>query len=143
MEKFTKFVSKEIAEKNKNTYVLDASGKILGRFASEIAKILRGKHKPDFTPNIDTGDKVVVINADKIAVTGAKEAQKIYYRYSGYIGGQKKTRYKDALKKNIILHAIKGMMPKTKLAKQQIKKLQIFPADIIGLETENFIRVEI
>ncbi len=141
MEKFTRFVSKEEAEKNRKTYVLDASGKILGRFASEVAKILRGKHKADFTPNIDTGDKVIVINADKIAVTGAKEAQKIYYRYTGYIGGQKKTRYRDALKKNIVLHAIKGMMPKTKLARKQMKKLEIFPSDIS--EDKNFIRVRI
>ena len=113
----------------KSWFLLDAEGKTLGRFASEIAKILRGKHKPTFTPHVDTGDGVIIINADKIKVTGAKEAQKIYRYYTGHIGGMREVPYavmKDRKPDYIIKHAVRGMMPKTKLGRAQMKKLRIF-----------------
>lgn len=124
----TTVLTKEQA-RNKNWFILDASGKTLGRFASEVAKILRGKHKPDFTPNVDCGDGVIIVNAEKIAVTGSKEAQKVYRHYTGYIGGMKEVPFKDMKAKHptrILIHAIKGMLPKTKLGKAQIKKLRVF-----------------
>lgn len=111
-------------------FVADAEGKILGRFASEVAKILRGKHKPTFTPHVDTGDHVVIVNAEKIQVKGAnKPQQKIYTRYSGYPGGLKKQTYEDALETRptfVLEHAIKGMLPHNKLGRQMIKKLRVY-----------------
>ena len=107
---------------------LDASGKTLGRFAAEVAKILRGKHRPDFTSHVDCGDGVVIINAEKIQVTGMKEARKIYRSYTGFIGGLREVPYRTMMARNpthILMHAIKGMMPKTRLGGQQIKKLRI------------------
>ena len=96
----TKFVSKEEALKNRKCYLLDANGKTLGRFASEISKILRGKHKPDYTPNIDTGDAVIIINAEKMKVTGSKSARKVYRRHTGFLGGLRETPYRVMLKRN-------------------------------------------
>ena len=126
----TKFVSKAEALKTKKYFLFDAKGKTLGRFATEISKILRGKHKPDYTPNIDTGDFVVVINADQIKVTGTKEARKVYRHHTGWVGGLVETPYREMLKKKpeyIIYKAVKGMLPvKSKLARQQLKKLKIF-----------------
>ena len=142
----TKFISKEEAQKNKRHFLLDAKGKVLGRFASEIAKILRGKHKADFTPNIDTGDGVIVINADKIQVSGAKEAQKTYIHHTGWIGGLKEISYEDMKRKKpeyIIFHAVKGMMPKTKLAKAQIKNLKVFVNDKHNMDAQKPIVVNI
>lgn len=111
-------------------FVADAEGKVLGRLASEVAKILRGKHKPIFTPHVDTGDHVVIINADKIMVKGAnKPEQKVYTRYSGYPGGLKKQTFADAMEKRptfVLEHAIKGMLPHNKLGRQMIKKLRIY-----------------
>jgi large subunit ribosomal protein L13 len=111
-------------------FVADAEGKILGRLASEVAKILRGKHKPMFTPHVDTGDHVVIINADKIMVKGAnKPEQKVYTRYSGYPGGLKKQTFADAMEKRptfVLEHAIKGMLPHNKLGRQMIKKLRVY-----------------
>ncbi len=112
--------------------VLDASGKTLGRFAAEVAKILRGKHKPTFTPNADTGDGVIILNAEKIRVTGAKEAQKVYRRYTGHIGGLREVPYRVMQEKKpefIITHAVRGMMPKTKLSRSQQKRLRVFAGD--------------
>jgi len=123
----TIFLTKEKV-RTKKWYLLDAAGKTLGRFASEVAKILRGKHRPDFTPNVDCGDGVVIINAEKIKVTGNKETQKVYRHYSGYIGGLKETPYKEMQAKHperIIFSAVKGMLPKTPLGKSQIKKLRV------------------
>ena len=100
---------------NREWYVVDATGHTLGRLASEIAKILRGKNKPIYTPHIDTGDYVVVINADKIKVTGKKMDQKIYYNHSGYVGGMKETTLKEKMAKkpeDVIYLAVKGMLPK-------------------------------
>lgn len=129
-ESKTPMVRKEDAEQN--WFVLDASGKTLGRFSSEIAKILRGKHKTSFTPNIDNGDGVIVINAEKVRVTGAKEATKIYRHYTGFIGGMKEIPFRDMLAKKpteIIWRAVKGMMPKSRLGKQQLRKLRVFAGE--------------
>lgn len=110
-------------------YVIDATGHTLGRLSSEIAKILRGKNKPIFTPHIDTGDYVIVINADKIKVTGKKMEQKIYYHHSDYVGGMKKTTLKEMMEKkptNVITLAVKGMLPKGPLGRQMLKKLRVY-----------------
>lgn len=113
-------------------YLLDASGKTLGRFCSEIAKILRGKHKTSFTPNVDNGDGVIVINAEKIVVSGAKEAQKLYRYYTGHIGGLREVPYRNMRDRHpdySIRVGVKGMMPKSRLGKQQLRKLRIFKGD--------------
>ena len=110
-------------------YVVDATGMTLGRLASEIAKVLRGKNKPIFTPHIDTGDNVIVINAEKIAVTGKKMNQKIYYHHSDYVGGMKETTLKEMLAKKpeyVIEHAVKGMLPKGPLGREMYKKLFVY-----------------
>ncbi len=128
-KKITQFVSKEEALANRRWYLFDAQGKTLGRLASEIAKVLRGKHKPDFTPNVDTGDGVIVVNAAKVHVTGSKEQQKLYRSYTGYIGGLKEIPYatmKEKKPEYILWHAVKGMLPKTRLGRKQIKKLHIY-----------------
>lgn len=125
----TKFLTKKEAIESQNWYLFDATGKTLGRFAAEIAKILRGKHRPEFTPYIDCGDGVVIVNAEKIAVTGMKRARKIYRRYTGFIGGLRETPFDTMIARNpeyVLMHAIKGMMPKTRLGDQQVKKLRIF-----------------
>jgi len=122
------FVAKEY-EIDKKWYLIDASNKILGRLASEIATILRGKHKAIFTSHMDAGDYVIVVNADKVALTGAKLDKKIYYRHSGYVGGLKETTARQMLEKkpeNIIMLAVKGMLPKTSLGRRQLKKLKIY-----------------
>ena len=110
-------------------YVVDATDKTLGRLASEIAKVLRGKNKAIFTPHIDTGDYVIVINAEKIAVTGKKLDQKIYYHHSDYVGGMKETTLKEKLAKKpeeVIELAVKGMLPKGPLGRQMYKKLFVY-----------------
>ena len=110
-------------------YVVDATGMTLGRLASEIAKILRGKHKPIFTPHMDTGDYVIVVNAEKVKVTGKKLDQKIYYRHSGYVGGLKETTLKDMLKRHpdrVLRYAVKGMLPKGPLGRKMFKKLFVY-----------------
>jgi large subunit ribosomal protein L13 len=142
----TKFVTKEEAEKSRKWYLLDAEGKTLGRFASEIAKILVGKHRTDYTPHIDCGDGVVVVNADKIIVTGNKEAQKVYRRYTGYIGGLRETPYRDMQMKKpeyIITHAVKGMVAKTKLGRKQLKKLRVFAKDTHNMQAQQPVKVNI
>ena len=110
-------------------YVVDATGMTLGRLASEVAKVLRGKNKPIFTPHIDTGDNVIVINAEKIVVTGKKLDQKIYYHHSDYVGGMKETTLKEKLAKkpeSVIELAVKGMLPKGPLGRQMLKKLHVY-----------------
>ena len=110
-------------------YVVDAEGKTLGRLASEVAKVLRGKNKPTFTPHIDTGDYVIVVNAAKIAVTGKKLDLKIYYHHSDYVGGMKETTLREMLAKKpekVIELAIKGMLPKGPLGRQMITKLHVY-----------------
>lgn len=142
----TLLLTKEEAESSKGWILLDASGKTLGRFASEIAKILRGKHKTTFTPHIDCGDGVIIINASQIEVTGNKEAQKLYRHYTGYIGGLREIPYRVIMEKkptHIIRQAVQGMMPKTKLAKAQLKRLRIFAGDNHQMQAQKPITVEI
>ena len=109
-------------------YVIDAEGKTLGKLAVEAAMILRGKKKPTYTPHIDTGDYVIVINAEKVAVSGKKESDKVYKRHSGYPGGLKETNFEDMMAKHpteAVRHAVKGMMPNGKLGRQMYKKLKV------------------
>ena len=113
----------------KKWYVVDASGQTLGRLASEVAKILRGKNKPEFTPFVDTGDYVIIVNAEKIAVTGKKLSQKIYYRHSDYVGGMKETTLKEMLDRHperVLELAVKGMLPKGPLGREMYKKLHVY-----------------
>lgn len=110
-------------------YVVDAEGQTLGRLASEVAKVLRGKNKPVFTPHIDTGDYVIVINAEKITVTGKKLDQKIYYNHSEYVGGMKETTLREMMAKKpekVIELAVKGMLPKGPLGRSMITKLHVY-----------------
>ena len=114
-------------------YVVDAEGKTLGRLASEVANVLRGKNKPTYTPHIDTGDYVIVVNAEKIQVTGKKLDQKIYYHHSEYVGGMKEATLREMMQKKpefVITHAVKGMLPKGPLGRQMLKKLQIGRAHV-------------
>ena len=117
------------AEIERKWYLVDATDKTLGRLASELAQILKGKHKPTYAPNVDAGDFVVVINAEKIAVTGRRLDQKVYYRHSGYPGGLTETKLKDMLQKHPerpIKMAVKGMLPKNVLGRQMLTKLKVF-----------------
>ena len=110
-------------------YVVDAEGKTLGRLASEVAKVLRGKNKAIFTPHIDTGDYVIVVNAEKVKVTGKKLLQKVYYNHSDYAGGMKETTLKEMLAKHperVIEHAVKGMLPKGPLGREMYTKLFVY-----------------
>ena len=110
-------------------YVVDAEGQTLGRLASEIAKVLRGENKPVFTPHVDTGDYVIVINAEKISVTGKKLDQKIYYNHSDYVGGMKETTLREMMAKKpekVIELAVKGMLPKGPLGRSMITKLHVY-----------------
>ena len=110
-------------------YVVDANGKTLGRLATQIADALRGKRKPEYTPHCDTGDFVVVVNAEKIAVTGNKRADKKYYRHSGYPGGLRSRSFEEMLARRpeeIIRLAVKGMMPRNRLARKQLTKLKVY-----------------
>ncbi len=124
-----KTVSRRKEDVSRKWYVIDADGEVVGRVSSRIASVLRGKHKPDFTPHVDTGDNVIVINADKVRFTGSKWKQKEYISYSGYPGGQKfRTAEVQAEKRPeaILEMAIKGMLPKTKLGRAMIKKLFVY-----------------
>ena len=110
-------------------YIVDASGKTLGRLSSELARRLRGKHKPMFTPHVDTGDYIVVINAEKVAVTGKKLQDKMYYRFTGYIGNMKSENLSQALAahpERVIETAVKGMLPKNPLGRAMFKKLKVY-----------------
>ena len=110
-------------------YVIDADGVVLGRLASQVALMLRGKHKPTFTPHVDTGDYIIVVNTDKIAMTGRKLDQKIYYHHSGYPGGLKETKYRDLLANKsefALKKAVRGMLPKGPLGYAMMKKLHVY-----------------
>ncbi len=124
-----KTLSAKPNEVERTWYVVDAEGKTLGRLSTEIARILRGKHKPSFTPHVDTGDYVIVINADKVRVTGKRLDQKMYYRHSGYMGGLKTVPLRRMLEthpERVIEHAVKGMLPKNRLGRQMYKKLKVY-----------------
>jgi len=110
-------------------YVVDAEGKTLGRLATEVATVLRGKHKPTYTPHMDCGDYVIVVNADKVEVTGKKRKEKIYKRHTGYPGGLREITFEKLIARKpeeIVRHAIKGMMPKGRLGRQMYKKLKVY-----------------
>ena len=124
-----KTYSQKASEVQRDWYVVDATDQTLGRLATQIATLLRGKHKPTFSPNLDGGDFVIVVNAEKVHLTGRKEDQKMYYRHSGYPGGLKETPYRRMLANHpdrILRFAVKGMLPKTRLGRQQILKLKIY-----------------
>jgi len=113
-------------------YVVDADGMVLGRLASQVANILRGKTKPIYTPHVDTGDYVIIINADKAILTGKKLDQKIYYHHTGYVGGLKETKYRELMSKKsefAVRHAVVGMLPKGPLGRQMAKKLFVYAND--------------
>jgi large subunit ribosomal protein L13 len=124
-----KTYSQKASEIQRDWYVVDASGQVLGRLATQIATLLRGKHKPTFTPHLDGGDFVIVTNAEKIRVTGRKADQKVYYRHTGYPGGLKMTSYKMMREKHpdrILRQAVKGMLPKNRLGRRLMTKLKIY-----------------
>jgi large subunit ribosomal protein L13 len=121
-------------------FVFDATGKTLGRFASELAKILRGKHKPTYTNHEDAGDGVIVINAEKIRVTGSKEAQKIYRYHTGAMSGMREIPYRRMHERKpayIIEHAVRGMVPRSRLGRQQIKRLKVFAGTEHNLQAQS------
>lgn len=127
-------------------FILDAEGKTLGRFASEVSKILRGKHKPAYTPHADSGDGVIIINAEKIKVTGAKEAQKLFRYYTGHIGGLREIPYRTMLARKpeyIIESAVKGMMPRSRLGSQQLRRLRIYAGTEHDLAAQKPVKVNI
>ena len=129
-EKLTRFI--QSADADIKWFVVDAQDQVLGRLASKVARIIRGKDKPVFTPNTDTGDHVIVINAEKIKVTGKRESLKTYKHHSGYPGGLKEKSYTEMLRTKpefVIRNAVKGMLPKTKLGDKLIKKLKVYKGD--------------
>ncbi|MCK5620397.1 MAG: 50S ribosomal protein L13 [Candidatus Krumholzibacteria bacterium] len=117
------------ADISEHWYVVDASDKALGRLASEIAKVLRGKHRPEFSPHLSLGDHVIVVNAEKVYLSGNKREQKVYYSYSGYQGGLKMRTIKQVLDKDpsrVVQHAVKGMLPHNRLGRRLLKKLKVY-----------------
>lgn len=125
-------------------FVLDATGKTLGRFAAEVSKVLRGRHRPDFTPHVDCGDGVIVLNADKIVVTGSKRQQKIYRYYTGSMSGLREIPFHTMQARKpayIIESAVKGMLPKTRLARAQMKRLRVFAGNEHDMEAQQPITV--
>ena len=127
-----KTYSAKVSDIKRERHVIDASGKVLGRLATQVAGLLMGKHKPIFSRNLDTGDFVVIINADKVRVTGNKAKQKLYYRHSGYPGGLKSISLEKMMQTNptrVIEYAVKGMLPHTRLGASMMKKLQVYVGD--------------
>lgn len=123
----TQFASVESV--SRNWHLLDADGQVLGRLASKVASVLRGKHKPTFTPHVDTGDFIVVVNADKVKVTGKKTSDKLYWTHSGFVGGEKSVSFEDQLDVHptrVIEHAVRGMLPKGPLGRKMFKKLKVY-----------------
>lgn len=136
----------KVEEVSRQWLVIDAKGMTLGRLASEIAKVLRGKHRPDYTPHIDSGDGVIVINAAQVSVTGNKEAQKIYRHYTGYIGGLREKSYREVMQKKpttILQRAVEGMIPATKQGRAQLRRLRIFADSRHDLAAQKPIKVSI
>lgn len=124
-----KTFSAKPAEVKRDWYVIDATGKTLGRLATEVARRLRGKHKPEYTPHVDTGDYIVIVNAEKVHVTGNKFNDKMYYQHSGYPGGMKSTSFEKMIQKSperIIEIAVKGMLPKNPLGRAMYRKLKVY-----------------
>lgn len=124
-----KTISVREQDVKRDWYVIDAQGQTLGRLATRTATILRGKHKPDFTPHVDCGDYVIIVNADKVHVTGQKMTQKRYYRHSGYLGGLKEVSLRDQLQtfpNRVLEAAVRGMLPKNRLGRRLFKKLKVY-----------------
>lgn len=141
-----KTYSAKPGEVERKWYLIDATGKPLGRLASEIAKRLRGKHKPQFTPHVDTGDHIVVINAGRVAVTGDKKNAKLYHRHSGYIGNLKTTSLKEMLERHperAIEVAVKGMLPRNRLGRAMLRKLRVYAGEQHGHEAQQPATLEI
>ena len=144
MNKSTHFAKK--GEVQRNWVLIDAEGATLGRLATKAAMILRGKNKPQYTPNVDTGDFVVIINADKVQLTGVKADHKEYWRYSGWLGGLKTESFKEAMQKHperVIEHAVKGMLPKTTLGRQQLRKLKVYAGPEHPHQAQNPVKIEL
>ena len=139
-------VSKEAARENKEWVVIDATDQVVGRLCSKVAKLLRGKHKPSFTPHVDCGDNVIIINADKVVLTGNKANTKSYWRYSGYLGGLKTESFKEAMAKHperVIEHAVKGMLPKTTLGRKQGMKLKVYAGPEHPHAAQNPVKIDV
>jgi len=137
---------REATNHKRKWFIFDASKKTLGRFASEVAKVLRGKHSPEFTPSTDTGDGVIVINAEKICVTGSKRVQKPYRHYTGHMSGMREVNFETMQARNpecIIERAVKGMMPKNRLTDAQMKHLRIFKGAEHDMQAQAPIQVQI
>jgi len=127
-------------------FVVDAEGQTLGRLASEVAKVLRGKHKPTYTPHVDTGDNVIIINAEKVVLTGKKLLQKKYRYHTGHPGGLREISYKEMMEKKpeeVFMHAVKGMLPKNKLGRQMLKKLRVYKGTEHNHEAQSPVALEI
>lgn len=142
----TLLLTAEEALADRKWFLFDATGKTLGRFASEIANVLRGKHKVSYTAHVDAGDGVVIINAEKIKVTGSKATRKIYRYHTGAMSGMREVPYEVMLARKpdyILRHAVKGMMPKTRLSEHQMKKLRIFAGDQHDHKAQNLIPVNL
>ncbi len=133
-------------EVQRNWYLIDAEGAILGRLATQIAMILRGKNKPQYTPHVDTGDFVIVINADKVQLTGNKANTKTYYHHTGYNGGLKAETFRQAMEKHperVIERAVRGMLPKTTLGRQQLRKLKVYAGTEHPHAAQNPVKIEL
>ena len=129
MKEIQKTYSMKEAEIQKKWYLVDADGKVLGRLATEIATILRGKNKPEYTPNLDMGDNIIVINAEKVVLTGMKSQDKDYFKHTQYPGGERFINIKKIMKEKpefVITHAVKGMLPKSRLARKQLLNLKVY-----------------
>lgn len=142
----TTFVKNEQALMNKKWYIIDATDQILGRLSVEVANLLRGKNKPDFTPNVDCGDYVIIINSDKIKLSSNKDEREFWYNHSGYIGGLRKRSGKEMIQKysdELIYEAIEGMLPKNRLSRQIMKKLHIYKKDSHKHEAQKPVKYEL
>lgn len=144
MKKATQYA--KAGEVERKWVLIDADGAILGRLATQVAMILRGKNKPQYTPHADTGDFVVIINADKVRLSGLKAAAKSYWRYSGWLGGLKIESFEDAMQRHperVVEHAVRGMIPNTTLGRQQLKKLKVYAGPEHPHEAQNPIKIEL
>jgi large subunit ribosomal protein L13 len=134
-----KTFSAKPAEVKRDWYVIDAEGKTLGRLATEIARRLRGKHKPEYTPHVDTGDYIIVVNVEKIGVTGNKEKDKMYYHHTGYVGNMKSTslgKLRQTFPDRILTTAVQGMLPKNPLGRAMFKKLKVYAGSEHGHQAQ-------
>jgi len=138
--------SPKIADIKRDWYVIDADGLVLGRLASEVARLLRGKHKPIFAPHMDTGDFVIVVNSDKVVMTAGKASEKVAYRHSGYPGGLKRTSYTELMSTSsdeVIRRAVKGMLPKGPLGRSQLRKLKVYKGPEHGHAAQKPLPIEL